>query len=353
MKCYYPAAFTAALLNSQPMGFYAPAQLVGDARKHGVEVLPVDVNHSEWDCTLEYTYQDGLRKFSPSPPLSIRQCEERSPAGERAGVRGPETASLAPLTPALSPTLNFHLKSKDNCGGEGAALRLGLRMLRGLSQVHADRIVECRRQGLFSSFDDFSRRTRLGNAVLKRLSKADAFGSLELERRQAMWQSLPRRESSPLYDNTADIEPAVTLPEMPLSQQIVADYQSAGLSLKGHPLQFLREMLDELQVVPTCRLADLPQDRRYKVAGLVLLRQRPGTAKGITFVTIEDETGTANLIVRQAVWERYHTVAARAGGFIASGRLQRAHDVIHLLVDRLEDMTALLSDLATRSRDFR
>jgi error-prone DNA polymerase len=226
-------------------------------------------------------------------------------------------------------------------------------MIRGLSEEHAQRIVDCREQERYTTLDEFSQRTGLSNAVLKRLSKADAFGSLGLERRQAMWQSLPSREPAPLYETTLFPEPPATLPEMPMPQQIVADYQSAGLSLKGHPIQFLRTMLDELKVVPTCRLADLPPDRRYKVAGIVLLRQRPGTAKGITFVTIEDETGTANLIVRQGVWEKYHTVAARAGAFIASGKLQRAHEVIHLLVDRLEDMTSLLADLNTRSRDFR
>ena len=298
MKCHFPASFTAALLNSQPMGFYAPAQLIADARKHGVEVRPVDVNCSDWDCLLE-------------------------------GGKG-----------------------KGECGS--CSLRLGFRLISGLSRTHAEQITACRREGgQFLSFDDFSRRTRLSSAVLKKLSQADAFGTLGLNRRTALWNSLPEQKQLPLFDDLADDEPAVNLPDMSLKDQVVADYQTAGVSLRGHPIQFVRESLEERQVVPTRALADLPVDRRYKVAGLVLLRQRPSTAKGITFVTLEDEFGTANLIVRQEVWERYHSVASRAGAMIAHGRLQRLDSVIHLLVDRMENLSHLLAGVNSRSRDFR
>ncbi len=310
LKCYTPAAFTAALLNSQPMGFYAPAQLIADVRKHGVEVRPVDVNHSDWDCTLE--------------PLI-----------------GPEPQNRY---------LKEHPPSEHD---RPFALRLGLRMVRGLSAAHGTRIMQARGEQSFSSFADFTRSTRLSNAVLKKLATADAFGSLRLDRRAALWQSLPEQKTLPLFDDDEPAEePADGLPPMTPQEEVVADYQSAGLSLRGHPLQFLRPMLEELQVVPACDLARLPVDRRYRVAGLVLLRQRPGTAKGITFVTLEDETGPANLIIRQEVWERYRAAAAGASAMIAHGRLQRVGQVIHLLVDRVENLTHLLEDVSPRSRDF-
>jgi error-prone DNA polymerase len=306
MKRHYPAAFTTALLNSQPMGFYAPAQLISDVRQHGIEVRPVDVNHSDWDCTLEpdATKAHGLRS----------------------------TGTL----------------------GDSPALRLGFRMVRGLSFAHEKVIVERRQQGgPFTSFDDFTHRIRLSNAVLKKLSKADAFGTLGLNRRAALWHSLPEQKSLPLFDGATTEEPAVNLPPLSQREQVVADYQTAGLSLRGHPIQFIRPLLDELNVIPSSELSHLPVDRRYRVAGLVLLRQRPSTAKGITFVTLEDETGTANLIIRQDVWERYRLIASRAGAMIVHGHLQRLDEVIHLLVDRMEDLSRRLEGVESRSRDFR
>jgi error-prone DNA polymerase len=156
-----------------------------------------------------------------------------------------------------------------------------------------------------------------------------------------------------LFDDLPDEEIPTALPAVTLQDQVIGDYQSAGLSLRGHPMQFVREQLERRGIVATADLAHLPADRKYKVAGLVLLRQRPGTAKGITFVTIEDETGPANLIIRQEVWERYRRVASRAGAYIAHGHLQRAEGVIHLLVDRLQDLTQAIRDVETRSRDFR
>jgi error-prone DNA polymerase len=293
LKCYYPAAFAAALLNSQPMGFYAPAQLIADARKHGVEVRPADINHSGWDCTLEKT-------------------DDRE-----------------------------------------SALRLGLRMVRGLSHADAETIVNRRNGSGFESFADLTRRTRLTNSVLKKLAKADALGSLDMNRRAALWQAVPEQKRMPLFDNSPVEEPPANLPLPSLKDEVIDDYRTLGVSLRGHPLQFIRSMLERLQVVPTCDLAHLPVDRRYRVAGLVLLRQRPSTAKGITFVTLEDEFGTVNLIVRQDVWERYHAVASQSGAMIAHGRLQRLDRVIHLLVDRMEDLSGSLTGVESHSRDFR
>jgi error-prone DNA polymerase len=296
IKCHYPVAFAAALLNSQPMGFYAPAQLVADAKKHGVVVRPVDVNHSEWDCTLE-------------PHEEVQ------------------------------------------------ALRLGFRMVNGLSATFVERIVETRNSGPFVSFEDFAGRTRLSSAILTRLSKADAFSSLSLRRRRAHWQSLPSRQALPLFDDddaqTLSDEPPAQLPEPTPLSEVVADYRAVGLSLKDHPMRFLRPMLRRLRVLKASDLATYPPDRHVKVAGLVLLRQRPGTAKGITFVTIEDETGQANLIIHQSTWERYHQTARTTGAMIAHGTLQKQESVIHIVVTRLQDLSRLLADMQTPSRDFR
>jgi error-prone DNA polymerase len=295
IKRYEPAIFAAALLNSQPMGFYAAAQLVANARDHGVEVRPVDVNHSEWDATLE----------------------------------------------EVSAT-------------DGLALRLGFRLVKGLSQAHVDVICARRVDGPFVSFENFARRTRLSSAVLTRLSQADAFGSLTVGRRRALWKSLPNQKVMPLFDSPtpSDAEPAVVLPAASPLAEVVDDYRAIGLSLKDHPMKFLRAGLERMGVAKASDLAILPVDRPVKVAGLTLMRQRPGTASGITFVTLEDETGFANLIVRPEVWERYHHAARTATAMLAHGRLQRQDNVIHVLVSRIDDLSGRIADLGVSSRDF-
>jgi error-prone DNA polymerase len=341
IKRYEPAVFAAALLNSQPMGFYAAAQLVANARDHGVEIRPVDVNHSEWDATLE--------EFSSS---------SLSPRGRGVGGEGyPPPISLA--------------------------LRLGLRMVKGLSQAHVDVICARRADGPFVSFENFAHRTRLTSAVLTRLSQADAFGSLTVGRRRALWKSLPNQKVMPLFESpkskvpgpksetnatpselsdlgpsTLDLgpgeadEPAVALPAASPLAEVVDDYRAIGLSLKDHPMKFLRAGLERMGVAKASDLAILPIDRPVKVAGLTLMRQRPGTASGITFVTLEDETGFANLIVRPEVWERYHHAARTATAMLAHGRLQRQDNVIHILVNRLDDLSKRIADLGVSSRDF-
>jgi error-prone DNA polymerase len=278
------------------MGFYAPAQLVADARRHGVPVRPVDINFSDWDSTLE----------------------------------------------RIAPPENGHQH----------ALRLGLRMIDGLAAAQGQAIVDARRHGPFTSFDNLTVRTGLRSSVLKRLARADALRSLGLSRRQALWSSLPDPRTPALLEQAVVAEPPVPLPEMPLYEEVVADYRTVQLSLRGHPLEFIRPQLRQRQVVLARQLPWLPADRGYSVAGLVLMRQRPSTARGITFVTLEDETGTVNLIVRQEVWQRYRQAAFRAAVMLAHGRLQRQRQVIHILVERLEDISQLLREVETRSRDF-
>jgi error-prone DNA polymerase len=293
IKCHHPAIFLAALLNSQPMGFYAPAQLVADARAHNVEVRPVDVNQSDWENTIEW------------------RAEDKKPA-----------------------------------------VRLGFSMIKGLSASVADTVVRARHAGAFHNYGDFVARTNLTSAVLSRLATADTFGSLGLSRRPALWKSLAVDSSLALFAGLPDDDPPPSLPPLSAPEDVVLDYHSQGLSLRGHPLAALRDFLVGSRVVPAAMLKELEADRRYRVAGIVLSRQRPETAKGITFMTLEDETGTVNLIIRSRVWERFRRIGHQARALIATGLLQRQEGVIHLIVNRLEDLTSQLPDLGHRSRDF-
>lgn len=226
-------------------------------------------------------------------------------------------------------------------------------MVRGLAEADAGKVVRARVDGAFKSFDDFARRTGLGAGALKKLAQADAFRSLPLERRDALWRALPPRESYPLFAGIEASEPPAALPAMAPLQEVLADYRSAGLTLRCHPISFLRPLLDRLRAVSAAGLAERRNGVRVKVAGIVLLRQRPSTAKGVTFVTLEDETGTINLIVRQEVWERCRRVARSASVMLAHGHLQNEAGVIHVLVTKLEDLSAPLVELRTTSRDFR
>ncbi|MFN9375171.1 MAG: error-prone DNA polymerase [Planctomycetaceae bacterium] len=309
LKRHQPAAFTAALLNSQPMGFYGAAQLVADARRHGVAILPVDVNHSDWDCTLE---------LAPEPLTAT-----------------PPDSSL----PAPQGTNRW-------------GVRLGLRQVSGLREEYGRQIAAVRGTNLFRSVEDLGQRVGLPPAALSRLARANALGSLAESRRQALWQVLRRPEQKTLFAHLEDPEPRPPLRPLSPLAEVVADYRTSGLSLRDHPVRFFREQLAALRVV---RAGDLPRQRdtaRIKVAGLVLMRQRPGTASGITFVTLEDETGFVNLIVRPEIWERFHKPARTARALVAWGVLQKKHETIHVLVDRLEDLAAIPRGATPGSRDF-
>ena len=305
LKRYYPAAFCAAIINSLPMGFYAPAQLVADARKHDVPVLPVDVNHSHWDCTIE------------------------NATAETAGSDSQSARSL----------------------------RLGFRVISGLRASSAEIIENARQDGPFTSVSEFTCRTRLGQAVITQLSKADAFGSLNQDRRAALWQALGQEKKPKDQPLFADLETGddetFALPTLALQDQVTEDYRSIGLSLRAHPMSFHRQSLDLLRVTTCGGLADKENNRHLRVAGLVILRQRPSTAKGITFVTLEDETGTANLVVKQNIWQRYYKIARHSAAWIAHGKLEKKGGVIHVVVNRLEDMSCRLEELQIKSRDFR
>jgi error-prone DNA polymerase len=248
-------------------------------------------------------------------------------------------------------------------------------MLQGMSETHARRIEQARADGPFHLLEDFTRRTGLGRGVSSRLAKAGAFGSLELDRRTALWHALGQDQKElPLFDSqesrvreahrsretdtnedhlVRSTHPTkVDLPKMSPAEEVLADYRSMGLSLDAHPMQFLRPGLEASGVARAEQLKVLPNHRPVAVAGIVLVRQRPGTAKGITFVTLEDETGTANLIIRQQVWRRYREAALGAQVLLARGKLQREGQVIHVLCTKLENLSGRMRELAAKSRDF-
>ncbi|HRI99892.1 MAG TPA: error-prone DNA polymerase [Hyphomonas sp.] len=293
IKCHHPDVFCAALLNSQPMGFYAPAQIVRDAKEHGVEMRPVDVNYSDWDNTLE-------------------------PSGAEEGA---------------------------------FAMRLGFRQVDGLREDDMQRLMDLREDG-YGSPDALLRRTGLSRAAVERLAAADAFGSTGLSRRSALWtvRGEAAGRALPLFA-AADIaeqgdEARAALPIIPPSEEVIQDYQTARLSLKDHPMRFLREVHARRGIVTTAEAVSARSGRRIQTSGLVLVRQQPGTASGVVFITIEDETGVANLVVWPRVKERFRPVLMRARILHVRGRVQTADNVTHIVADQLIDCSADLSLLS-------
>ena len=346
LKCHYPAAFAAALLNSQPMGFYAPAQIVRDAIEHGVPVLPVDVNESGWDCTLERV-GDGQRacfdKLSMSGPFSMTEKPN------------PLSLSLSESKTGRSPNAARDGWRLDH----GFALRLGLRQIDGLPEAVAAQLADARdRGGPFADVASLRDRARLGPAHIERLAAADCFSSLALPRRQALWdaRTLVGAPELPLFAAAREREEgaerfATQLPVMPLSEEVVADYQTQRLSLKAHPLSFLRPGLAARGFVPAADLKTRKFRSMVQVAGVVLIRQRPGSAKGVCFITLEDETGIANLVVWPDMMEKYRKVIMGSRLMEVRGRVEYDDEVIHVIAAHLTDAThallALSDDLLT------
>jgi error-prone DNA polymerase len=316
IKHHYPNVFCCALLNSQPLGFYAPAQLISDAVRHGVHVESIDINQSLWDCTLE------------------TQTEHAK--SEQVG---------APKFPVPWP---------------GKTLRLGMRLVRGLSQGDADIVVaERKARGPFRDQADLVRRCSLTQAVLSILADCGALNSLSRDRRSAYWQALSQEasdidmpllaamqadEDDPLPDFLSMMHPM---------EEVVADYETTGVSLVGHPIQFYRDRLKGQRVVTAAELKGLRHGQFVRVAGLILLRQRPSTAKGITFATMEDETGSINLVLHPTTWETYYMVCKRSNAWLVHGTLESRQGVIHVVVGRVEDLSDILGPMDIRSRDFR
>ncbi|MBN8848049.1 MULTISPECIES: error-prone DNA polymerase [unclassified Sphingomonas] len=299
MKCHHPDAFCAALLNAQPMGFYAPAQIVRDARQHGVEIRPMDVNSSRWDCTLEVS------------------------------------------------------------NGRYKAVRLGLRMARDLSNADAAAIVAARGDDPYASVEEVQRRAGVGRGALDRIGDADGFGSVGASRRKGLWDvkglgdaALPLFAAADAHDGKLRqeaIEPEVILAPMGDGAEVVEDYRASGLSLRAHPLAFLRDELTTRRMI-TCEALQTVRDGRYvELAGIVLVRQKPGSAKGVMFITLEDETDVANLVVWTKVFEANRRTVLGASMIGVRGQVQREGEVIHLIAHRLDDLSPLLASVGNRS----
>ena len=368
MKCRYPDVFAAAMLNSQPLGFYAPAQLVRDAREHGVEVREVDVNLSDWDCTLETLIPaSGEKVAGDSPPDEGRRGGGAPPlpaCGERVGVSGGANSSgeggAAPHPAAARPPSprergeGIHPRHAEMAPHIRAthAVRLGLRQIVGLREEDMRRLVERRGQA-YDSVRDLWLRSGLSSAVLEKLADADAFRSLGLDRRQALWavRGLDRvgdQDDLPLFASrpARETEPDARLPPMPLGAHVVEDYRRLSLSLKAHPASFMRARLSARGILRSDALPKVKNGERVTVAGLVLVRQRPGTAKGVIFMTLEDETGVANVIVWPKAFERLRAIVLGARFVAVTGKLQSEQGVIHIVAERMNDLTPMLGLLS-------
>ncbi len=374
LKCHYPDVFAAALLNSQPMGFYAPAQIVRDAIDHGVRARAVDINLSDWDNTLEKeTEIEGFPETPPHPDPPPRGGREKKamPHSAPSSLWGGDArkAGLMPgvrataASPAAARLHALHADMRDDVWSDHA-IRLGFRQIKGIGEDDARLIVEKRGDG-YDSLRDLWLRTGLPAATIERLADADAFRSIGLDRRAALWvaRGLDKGPADsrktgrlPLFEAAGQAElrrePDVALPPMPLGEQVVNDYRFLKLSLKAHPTRFLRDRLTRLGAVRHETLRATRPGRRLTVAGLVLVRQRPGSAKGVIFMTLEDETAVANVIVWPKVFERYRAQVIGARLIAATGRLQNEQNVIHLVADRVDDLTPLLATLADGGEDL-
>jgi error-prone DNA polymerase len=311
LKWHEPACFLAAMLNSQPLGFYGPSQLVQDARRHGVEVRPVDASHSDWDCTME-----------------IMESDHR--------------------------TAQQGVCSDPICSGP--AIRLGLRLVGSLRHEVADRITVERTKSPFISTQDLALRCNLNEQDLKALASADALQSLSGHRRQQVWDAAALKPAPALLKAIPIVEDEWLLPAAQEGEEVVFDYAALGLSLRSHPLLLLREQLSKRKLFTAAQMADYPSGRLVRACGLVTMRQRPQTAKGVVFVTLEDETGSVNVIVWKAVKERFRQEVYQSRLLAVYGVWQRDEEsggqVRHVIAKRLVDLTPLLGGLATTSRDF-
>jgi error-prone DNA polymerase len=311
LKRFHPATLTAALINSQPMGFYTPSQLIKDARDHGVPVLPVDINASHWDCFL---IRNNQRSQHPKHRLRL---------------------------------------PPEHWGLEGPAIRLGFRLVRGLAERHGRAIEEERLQGaLFTDLNDLQARLSLPQKALTALAKADVFAGLGQPRRHALWQALcgSKAISSLPFPRP---EQSIALPRATEAEDIYTDLRQLGLTLRRHPLALLRVTLGQLGASSAKELGEARHGQRLKVAGLVVLRQKPSTANGVLFMTLEDEEGSMNLIVPPFAVEKYHRVIRQSLLLMAEGRVERQERLVHLLVRHLEALPDSLTPFPVRSRNFR
>ena len=317
VKRHEPAAFLAGLLNAQPLGFYSPSQLVQDARRHGVVVLPPDVAHSGWDCRLVPGRERGTGDADGLPPIDGRLSRHRPPAHD------------------AQP-----------------AVRLGLRLVAGLGHEAARRIEQAWQERPFADVDDLARRAQLAQDEVRALAAADALRSLAGHRRQQVWEATARHRAPALLRDAPVHEDPLSLPAPPEAEDIVFDHAALGLTLRRHPLALLRPQLAAQRLLTSTELHTFPNGRLARACGLVTVRQQPGTASGVVFVTLEDETGTVNVIVWAALKERQRRELVHARLLAVYGVWQREGQVCHLIAHHLRDLSPLLGGLSTHSRDF-
>jgi error-prone DNA polymerase len=294
LKRHYPAAFLCALLNAQPMGFYSPATLVEDGKRHGVIIKPVDVQRSDWDCLLE-----------------------------------PEAAS-----------------------GEGFAVRMGLRYVKGLHEANGRRVVACRHESLFHSLDDFAARTQLDNGMLARLAESGTLECFKPKRRDALWGALGVERVREAGLDLESVEPAATFNPLDPVETIHWDYAFTSHSARGHPLAPLRAALTRKHLPDAATVKSYENGRHVRYAGLVICRQRPGTAKGVVFMTLEDETGFVNLVIWERVFQQYEVLAKTAYFLGVTGKLQVQSGVAHVVAEKLWVPQLDTQPTKTQSRDF-
>ena len=351
LKCHEPACFLAAMINAQPMGFYSPSQLVQDARKHGIEVRPLDVTVSQWDCTLEDVLQTNQAPEDGTPEpfglsLACPELVEGSKPFDKLRENGSGKVLAHPF-PGIRPNQ--------------PAVRLGLRLVSGFSEAAAQRIAEARKQSPFKSAEDLALRAQLGTLEMNALAAADALLSLAGHRRQQVWEAAAIKPAPQLLKGVPTHEAALQLPDTPEGENILFDYAATGLTLRRHPLALLRARLAGKGLLSAEELNTLPDGREVAACGIVTLRQQPQTAKGTIFVTLEDETGPVNVIIWKSLRDSQREEVMHSRLLAVHGVWQRSEEdgkakgygaVRNLVAHRLEDLTPLLGRLGTSSRDF-
>ena len=348
LKQHEPACFLAAMLNSQPLGFYAPSQLVQDAQRHGVEVRVVDVSHSDWDCTLEPAFMPVLSAMTTKLVGSDPNSGQKSPQNTRPSTDlGSDPNSGATQTPCSDAA---QLPAAES------AVRLGLRQVNGLSETAAQRIVTARLESPFTSTEDLSLRCALDAGDLKALASADALKSLSGHRRQQVWDAAAQQNAPGLLRAVPVAEDSLQLPPASEGEEVIFDYAALGLTLRRHPLSLLRVQLSKMRMLTAEQLVEQPNGRLVRACGLVTMRQQPQTAKGVVFVTLEDETGQVNVIVWKSIREKQRPALLRSRLLAVHGTWQRDVEssgmVCHLIAGHLQDLTPLLGGLTTQSREF-
>lgn len=336
LKHHEPACFLTAMLNSQPLGFYGPSQLVQDAKRHGVVVRAVDVMCSAWDNTLERE-EAGAGKAWSQAVGSDRDSARQLPRSARSETKSGSDPHLH--DPHLQP-----------------AVRLGLRMVSGLGEAAAQRIALARADGLFATTEDLALRAELDQGDLKALASADALRALSGHRRQQVWDASALKPAPPLLKAVPVEEDWLELPAASEGEEVVFDYAATGLSLRRHPVSLLREQLAGMKLLTAAQMHNLPDGQLVRACGLVVMRQQPQTAKGVVFVTLEDETGSVNVIVWKSLREQQRSELLYSRLLAVYGVWQRdaetGGEVRHLIAKRLKDLTPLLGALTTRSREF-